>query len=136
MPATRAGRPFTADEVMTRFRAVTGDELKPDPVADLRNVGLGRFIVLNAGPLTKKYGDFRFIVRIDPGWPGPSGHPDNRGIFWEESVRELTRDQTPYWSATKYRGNVELTWFPPDSQRHTDDRWRELDLVLGSLKAR
>jgi hypothetical protein len=132
------GFPFTPAQIMGRFREATGLSLVAGSPSDLRHLGLSRTLSLDPDPEgTDRFGVFRFLVEIDPPdrrpWIGIAyGERDGAGPSWYEVFPERSHD-APFWSVTRYRGNVRLDVSAPE-KHDVEERYRILNAVLKSLK--
>ena len=132
----KEGSPYTVGEVMSRFREMTGDDLRMEgKVLDLRRVGGVRSVSLSvAKSLRKKYGEFRYVVvlgnpatlegqLLDPSQR--EGKPAADRVYWSKGYDELSADTRPYWSAEKYGATSRSIWFPPSRQEGVDEVFPE-----------
>jgi hypothetical protein len=141
------GSPYSVGEVMSRFKEMTGDELRVQgKVLDLRHAGGVTSVALSVpNGLRRKYGDFSYVVvwgkpttlmgrLLDPVLPDKTKPRDADGVHWAEGYNELSANPRPYWAADKSRGNVKLIWFPPSRKRGSTEVFRKLEAVLASLR--
>jgi hypothetical protein len=133
---------LTTRDVVTGFRAATGEKLVADATASTtgRYAALG--LAYRSASKLARYGVFTVYVVTDgdletavtellaDGATGSVAEPDRRGIHWEAGT---TLQGRRYWLAKKrYGANVVLWWFGT-KERRPDATFRRLDRALAKV---
>jgi hypothetical protein len=124
------GRPHSVAMVRKAFERETGDELViEDEARDVPIIGDATLLGV-AAELDVKYGDFGFAVHHRMGRRKRALLNHGRRIRWEYHPPE-TDTEVPYWTASRWEGNVALTWY--HDTREINEQWERLDGVLRRL---
>jgi hypothetical protein len=127
------GEPYSVEMVRNAFEDETGDELiVEDEARDVPIIGDATLLGVRSG-LDDKYGDFGITVFHGLGNRKRAQLGYSADIRWEYHPPE-SQAEVPYWTASRWEGNVALTWY--HDTRQATEQWEQLDRVLRRLASK
>jgi hypothetical protein len=130
-PAARQAAPaYSAPQVASFFRDVTGDPLAIDNSIAFDALTPDRGDYERSGRMDERYGRFQIYILHEPGADSiykrqnrQPVRPDARGVYWH--------GEGGGWTAMKPYRNVVLSW--SGEEQALDERFERLDFVLSRL---